>query len=1038
MKKIIIYLVFLIPFIVTAQSEDTLDVVIPLTRPYAFFSDSGTLTGFDAALIQFLKKNGILFKIHHDHFEEAINGVESGKYDFALGGIYVTAERKKRLSFTIPYLYTGVILLSTRSIMDYDDLNGLKIGVKRGATGEYLLGQLVGKYKITPCKFLDSQESLLALERGEIDAVITDFYNGLYYLNKMKISDVNIFPPSGFLQSNAVAIPVNKKNTELVSILNSLLNDFMNEPEFEQLHQKWFGISYSSALKRAEQSIDYLKWIIYSILTVSLLFSLRFIWILSKNLKQKQLKEKQILEIASIYNNLFKHIPQGIVIISNIENSKPAVLIENGYFAKIRERIRNALYLSDLSIETLLSIIDRQMPVDLMQDVIRAERLFSRTFKFNNLHINIIGINLPENVYALVLTDQSLEKSYKEALRESQEKYKLAFHSLGEGVIWVAKDKIREINPAAAEIFGHKQADILGKSVVNFISYQKWKLYLHELEENDAGIVYDEIEVGTHRKSTLHLTITSLEDKQDNYLILLRDVSGEKENLERITYLKSFNESMLKFMPSSIFALDEGGKIIEINESALKFWNISDREQIVGKSIWETIAPLKIFEGYFNQLWDSKEEIFLYKVPVSVDSERRFFNITLYPIILNNKFITIFKHDDITQEVRLDEQLKQAQKMEIVGELAGGMVHDFNNILAAISGTLSVMEAELKLKASIPIEKLKRQINTMNLAISKAGELVQKLLVIGRRHDTKKELVDIQETLMESVDIVKSMIPKHIKLKVNVPPFPLFIVGDALHIQQVVINLVKNAVDAMGDKTGNIDVILAIEPDAEHIHLLNENLNYISLKIKDNGPGIPDNILDKIFEPFFTTKPKGKGTGLGLSIVYNLIKELDGEIVLDSAPQHGTEFTIYLPKVNELEMSSHFGQEEEDVPYGTGRILVVDDDEVIRVVSHTYLELSGFEVMVAEDGQAAYNLCQQENFSFDAIVMDLIMPNMNGYDTYFKIKNEKKDIPIIIATAFKNDHLAQELLKNGAETVIQKPFDRKTLVSSVLKAINKN
>jgi PAS domain S-box-containing protein len=1008
-------------------------ICIPLTEPFVFLNDSNKLEGFDKDLVSFLEENGLQLQISHATFKQALIGLQNGRYDAVIGGVYITPKRKKWFNFTQPYLSSGLVLLSKKLIHDLNDLENKTIGAKDGATGEKYVFNLLKHVKFRIKIYSSSEESIKALLNDSVDVVITDFYNALYAFKKWQLAGVKLYPPGGFLEINPIGIAVNKDRKELLQILNQLLAVYKQTDQFRQSHKKWFGIPQEVVSIRARNVIKSERPLYYVILFLLLVFPFLFYITFKKfrdELKAKKFKEKQILEIAGIYTNLFKHIPQGIIIFTWTDAKKAIPIVQNPRATEIVRKIQEQFFRNRMELTEFVDLLDSNLPIDFKEEILSEEKIFSKTIKFGNVHINVTGIPLGNRIYSFILNDVSSENYYKQALKESQEKYKFALLSLGEGVIWIERGRIKEINPAAAEIMMVNPEKIIGKPVESFVSVDFWK----ELKSRMVSSNLIQMEYKTSKGQMLHVTATKLELKSTNYLILIRDITLDKKHLEEINFLMSFKDKILKSMPSAIFALSENGEILEVNSNACKYWH-KEEKLFLHKNLWDEIPELNIFKGYVEKIRHSGEEISLYKVPIIIGKGKRYFNVWMYPIEVTHKKVIILKHDDITKEVQMDEQLKQTQKMEIIGELAGSLIHDFNNILAALSGTLSIFKFEVIRKKDADPEKIKSRIRNMELAISKAQELSQRLLILGRGYESKKEIIDLNEVLNESFAIISSIIPRNIRLEKRITPFPVFLLGDALNIQQIIINLVKNAIDAMRSDGGTITVAVDITPDMEKYSFLTPEKDWLRIRVSDDGPGIPEEIQSKVFEPFFSTKPKGKGTGLGLSIVYNLMKEMGGEIILTSVPGEGTTFNLFLPRIEQIAMQQFFSQEKEEIPKGEGHILLVDDDEVMRIVSRHSLELAGFKVDEAEDGFDALQSFKANTNKYKAIVLDIIMPKMNGYETYFELKKIREDIPVVIATAFKRDSLVQELLRKGASGVVQKPFKKKEIIAAVVNAI---
>ncbi len=325
---------------------------------------------------------------------------------------------------------------------------------------------------------------------------------------------------------------------------------------------------------------------------------------------------------------------------------------------------------------------------------------------------------------------------------------------------------------------------------------------------------------------------------------------------------------------------------------------------------------------------------------------------------------------DITRWKEMEQQLAHSQRMESLGLLAGGIAHDFNNILAGILGYASL----LKMKLS-PHDKLYRFAEIIEKSAQRAAELTNQLLVFSRKGQSKLVEVNLKEVVNESLKIIKPTFPKGIVLNINVDENIPSIVADPMQLQQIIINLAVNARDAIPEGEGTI-TIAARQVEITNLHKFTtpdaKRGRYLCLCISDTGTGIPDEIKQKIFEPFFSTKPKGKGTGMGLAMVYGAVRNFGGFIQVHSQINQGTTFEIYFP-IKTGQGVKELPRNRQQHLKGNEKILVVDDEEMIRTFCQISLSTYGYEVHTAENGQKALEILQQKAQNFDLIILDMIM-----------------------------------------------------------------
>jgi len=395
---------------------------------------------------------------------------------------------------------------------------------------------------------------------------------------------------------------------------------------------------------------------------------------------------------------------------------------------------------------------------------------------------------------------------------------------------------------------------------------------------------------------------------------------------------------------------------------------------------------------------------------------------------------------DITEQVAAEailrskeEQLRQSQKMEAIGQLAGGVAHDFNNMLAAILGSAEIM-AE-----SIPEDDEKtRMVNVIVKASQRAADLTSKLLSFSRKGKLISTPLDLHRVVHDTVLLLERSIDRRIEIQLELEaPNPL-VIGDPSQLENALLNLCINARDAMPEG-GVLRVATQRVPLDEAFcrALVGFSLEpgaYVRLTVEDSGHGIPPEIRDRIFEPFFTTKPTGKGTGLGLAAVYGIVKDHRGLIQVDSAPGQGTAFNIYLP----LEESALLPSESKpSLPtrLGGGSVLVIEDEEVVRSTASMLLQNLGYDVILAADGLEGIRCFQANRARIRLVLLDMVMPGISGKETAQRLATIDPSVPIIITSGFSMELCASELLNEGIHGFLHKPYGRAELAKALLSSL---
>jgi two-component system cell cycle sensor histidine kinase/response regulator CckA len=380
---------------------------------------------------------------------------------------------------------------------------------------------------------------------------------------------------------------------------------------------------------------------------------------------------------------------------------------------------------------------------------------------------------------------------------------------------------------------------------------------------------------------------------------------------------------------------------------------------------------------------------------------------------------------ETTEQRILQEQFSQSQKMEAVGKLAGGVAHDFNNVLSAI-----MMATDFLIQAHKPSDPSFADIIQIQQSSNRAKSLVRQLLAFSRRQTMQAEVVDLTETMEELASMLRRLIGERVTLDMvhGRDLWPIKV--DLSQLTQVVINLAVNAHDAMPDG-GKLSVRTANVTEADAAKLPYKAMpaaDYVLIEVADTGTGIPPEIIGQIFEPFFTTKEVGKGTGLGLSTVYGIIKQTNGFIFVDSTIGKGTTFRIYLPRYAGV-IAEKIGIPVKPVAdlTGSGTILLVEDEPDVRSLNTRALTQRGYTVLAAENGRQAIEVFEQSGGAIDLVVSDVMMPEMDGPTLAKELRTRNPALKIIFVSGYAEDALDKEL---GA-TFLSKPLSLKQLVAAV-------
>ena len=373
---------------------------------------------------------------------------------------------------------------------------------------------------------------------------------------------------------------------------------------------------------------------------------------------------------------------------------------------------------------------------------------------------------------------------------------------------------------------------------------------------------------------------------------------------------------------------------------------------------------------------------------------------------------------------RLESQLLRSQKMEAVGSLAGGIAHDFNNILGIIMGNVELSKVNLQ-----NTEKTEIYIDNIYQASERARKLVSHIMTFSSMNIPIFQPLRLSSVVNECIQLIKSTSPANIDFFIDINPNESFIInGDETQISQVIINLCTNSIHAMQESGGRLTISLQ-NSSSEEISFPNMEGSYYSLSISDNGTGIDKAILNSIFDPFFSTKGVGEGTGLGLSVVHNIVKNHQGDIIVESVIGQGSSFIIFLPRSDKKVSNSAVKMSAQKS--GGGKILVVEDEEDLRGIYKEQLERLGYQVMACANGQDALKVFKKKPKYFDFVLSDHSMPGMTGSELAKEILTIRPNLPIIIATGYADLMSADELNSLGVYQCLVKPVNINVLNESI-------
>lgn len=522
------------------------------------------------------------------------------------------------------------------------------------------------------------------------------------------------------------------------------------------------------------------------------------------------------------------------------------------------------------------------------------------------------------------------------------------------------------------------------------------------------------------------------------------DNPGEKEKLRSSDVIEMYEEALWEtetrfhtlFNESrdAIYIRTKDGKFLHFNQSMQDLFGYS-REEMLQMNVADLYANTAEQDGFQKAIEeagsvknfevklcrkDRKEIDCLVASSVQKDGEG---NITGYHGIIH----------DITERKKLEQQLLQAQKMEAVGRLAGGIAHDFNNILTAIIGYAHLMKMEMH--ADDPLCGYTVQIIESS---ERAANLTKALLAFSRKQLTIQKPLNINTVIQGMKGLLSRLIGEDVELAIHLTEKDLTVMADTTQMEQVLMNLVTNARDAMPDGGNLIIATQHVEFDSEFVtvHGYGTVGNFAMISVEDTGHGIDEKIKESIFDPFFSTKEVGKGTGLGLAMVYGIIKQHKGYIDVYSDVGRGTTFKIYLPLITSW-IDDGKKAALTDIQGGSETILIAEDDIRVRALTRRILENVGYHVIEAVDGSDAVSLFNEKRDTIRLLILDVIMPKMNGKECFDEIRKTKPDVKTIFMSGYTADIMEKTGILTEDMNLILKPVSPNDLLKKVREVLDK-
>jgi two-component system cell cycle sensor histidine kinase/response regulator CckA len=637
--------------------------------------------------------------------------------------------------------------------------------------------------------------------------------------------------------------------------------------------------------------------------------------------------------------------------------------------------------------------------------------------------------------------DVTVQKRAEAELRKSEAQYRRLLDTTYEGVmVFDAEMRITYVNQRLVEMLGVSAKEMIGHSALNFVVKtsrddvkRQWQ---HRLEGTK-----EQYDLCLQRKDGSNLwaivCATPILGEHGDFigsLSMLTDITERKRAEEALLESDQRYKLLFERNPQPMWIFDlETLAFLEVNDAAIHHYGYG-REEFLAMSIKE-IRPAEDIPHLLDNIsrgatqyeeagvWKHKK-----KDGTIIDVE-----ITAHELTIYGRPAQIVLANDVTERRSLEEQLRQSQKLEAVGQLAGGVAHDFNNLLTVITGY-----SDLSLRRLDKDNPLCSNLEEIKKAGERAASLTRQLLAFSRKQVLQPKLLQLNAIVTDVDKMLRRLIGEDIDALTLLEPSLGQIMADPGQIEQVILNLTVNARDAM-PQGGKLTIETAnVYLDNQYVkrHTAIQPGNYVMLAVSDTGCGIDAETQSRMFEPFFTTKEQGKGTGLGLSTVYGIVKQSGGNVWVYSEVGKGTTFKIYLPRIDGVKEMDEARGTPTELPQGRETVLLTEDEEQVRQMIRIILEMNGYHVLEASGGEEALAIYKQHAGQIDLIMTDVVMPQMSGRELAQSLEILHPNIKVLYMSGYTDDAIVRHGLLDQEIAFLQKPFTPDALMRKVREVLD--
>jgi PAS domain S-box-containing protein len=1023
--------------------------------PFSFLDANGQPAGITIDIWElWSRKTGIQVDYQVMQWDAALQQVRTGHAD-AVGGLFVTDERRRFFTFSQPFLTLTTSLFfheQISGVRGLEDIQGFPVGVVVDDSAIELIRSRFADAQIL--EYPDVATLVEAAVRGTVKVFVADGETGRFYLAKFDQREV-IREAARPVAVNELVAAVRKDNPHLLAVIQEGFNR-ITPREISQIKAIWGGSKHRAHFSRDELVVY--GGAILAILGAIVLWNVQLRRTVARSLEEVERRNREVQESEHRFTQLFNSAPVPMAFVSEADGFWGTTWNDAWYqaFGYPREVAHGR---SGTDIGLWVTPEDRQRTIDLtheLQGVSCHQALLRRydgTHRLCSLYSRFIG-NAGHRLLMFVYLDITESKAAEEALRQSESRFSKAFALSPAPMVIsdIRTGRFIDVNEQWLRMLGYSREETIGQTS---FAQRIWedpqvRVRLGRVLSERGSFLNEPVRfvtrTGAVRDALWSAVVINL-GGAEAMLSLIQDDTERKQAEDALRASESYNKVLFHDSHIPLAVIDpDSATFMDANQAAVRIYGFTDRQQLLGKEPKDLSPPTQrdgrssatlarellqrvavegalVFEWRHlrpdGSEWDSEVHLMSFR-----HRNRRLIQLSLQDI-------TGRKQAE-RERLKLQDQLLQSQKMESIGRLAGGVAHDFNNMLSVIVG-----HAELGLGRTKPGEPLYTDLRSILEAARRSADLTRQLLAFARKQTVTPRVLDMNETLAGMLKMLRRLIGEDIELDWQ----PGVDVGrinmDPSQLDQLLVNLCVNARDALQGtgkimiKTGNA----TLDREFCRTHGEGEPGEYVLLTVRDNGGGIVPELLPHLFEPFFTTKGMGKGTGLGLATVYGIVKQNNGMIRIESTPGQGTAFHLYLPRSRGKREQSHESPVLLAPAAGSATILLVEDETMILEIAQTMLEMQGYHVLAAATPGEALGLAREHAGDIDLLMTDVVMPEMNGRDLARQMVSLYPNIKRLFMSGYTADVIAHHGVLDEGVHFLQKPFTLETLTAKVRGAL---